>query len=358
MQTLKQFDYIIVGQGICGTFLSWYLEKAGKKFLVIDNNDPNAASRLAAGIINPVTGRRHVTVWKADEILPFAWHAYKELGQQLDITAITQTNLIDFFPNVQMLQSFLERIEERTSFLHSYPEQNHFNHLFNYDFGCGETRPVYAAHTEIILPAWRSYLEKNELILHEEFEQNFLFETSDGITYKNWSASKIIFCDGCSSVKNPFFEILPFAPNKGEALILEIEGIPGHTIFKRGMMLVPLAIPGRYWLGSDYQWEFEDDKPSASFLSGAEAILKTWLKIPFHILDHVAGVRPATLERRPFVGMHPFHPNIGILNGMGSKGCSLAPYFAYQLVQHLTEGTAILPEAGLDRFANLLKRSA
>ncbi|MEI2710192.1 MAG: hypothetical protein V9E96_14445 [Chitinophagaceae bacterium] len=26
-------EYIVVGQGICGTFLSYYLHKAGKKFI-------------------------------------------------------------------------------------------------------------------------------------------------------------------------------------------------------------------------------------------------------------------------------------------------------------------------------------
>jgi glycine/D-amino acid oxidase-like deaminating enzyme len=56
-------------------------------------------------------------------------------------------------------------------------------------------------------------------------------------------------------------------------------------------------------------------------------LLKTWLKVPFKIIDHKASVRPANIERRPFVGFHPTLKNIGILNGMGTKGCSLAPIF-------------------------------
>ena len=53
-----EVDYLIVGQGICGTMLSWYLLKEGKTFLVIDDNNENSSSKIAAGIINPVTGRR------------------------------------------------------------------------------------------------------------------------------------------------------------------------------------------------------------------------------------------------------------------------------------------------------------
>jgi glycine/D-amino acid oxidase-like deaminating enzyme len=54
--------------------------------------------------------------------------------------------------------------------------------------------------------------------------------------------------------------------------------------------------------------------------------------------------------------MHPLHPNLGILNGMGTKGVSLAPYFARQLAQHLLHGTPIMPEASIDRFQRLLQR--
>src|SRR5215813_14770815 len=89
-------EFIIVGQGISGTFLSYYLYKEKRSFVVIDNNDVNSPSRIAAGVINPVTGRRMVTVWMADEVLPFAWQAYQQIGNDLTITAISQKNIIDF----------------------------------------------------------------------------------------------------------------------------------------------------------------------------------------------------------------------------------------------------------------------
>src|SRR5690348_7533394 len=101
-------DYIIIGQGISGTWLSYFLKKEGKSCIVIDNNDPSSASRIAAGIINPVTGRRHVTVWMAEEILSFCWQYYNEIGDKLQMDAIQQKEIIDFFPNAQMRLSFTE----------------------------------------------------------------------------------------------------------------------------------------------------------------------------------------------------------------------------------------------------------
>jgi glycine/D-amino acid oxidase-like deaminating enzyme len=352
-----QVEYIVIGQGISGTFLSYYLQKEKKSFIVIDNNQPHAASRIAAGIINPVTGRRMVTVWMADEILPFAWKAYHEMGHDLGITAISHKNIIDFFPNPQMRQVFLERIEEGYGYVHSYPEQNHFNPLFNYDFGCGEIRPVYIVHLEILLPAWRRQLKDQQALLEEDFDINQLKIENNKTTYKDIEASTIIFCDGITSAANPFFKQLPFAPNKGEALIVEIPHLPDHNIYKKGIMLMPLATQGHFWVGSNYQWEFENAGTTTEFREKTEQLLKDWLKIPFKTVEHYAGIRPATLERRPFAGIHPLQPNIGILNGMGTKGCSLSPFFARQLTDHLLYKEPIIPEADIKRFSRVLSRS-
>ena len=78
--------------------------------------------------------------------------------------------------------------------------------------------------------------------------------------------------------------------------------------------------------------------------------------MPFKIIDHLASVRPATLERKPFVGIHPLQDKIGILNGMGTKGCSLAPFFARQLVNHLLNNEPIMADANVQRFKKTLSR--
>ncbi|HZF65960.1 MAG TPA: FAD-dependent oxidoreductase, partial [Chitinophagaceae bacterium] len=80
------------------------------------------------------------------------------------------------------------------------------------------------------------------------------------------------------------------------------------------------------------------------------------LKVPYKIVDHKAALRPSTLERRPFVGFHPQHPSVGILNGMGTKGSSLAPFFAHQLVQNICFGSPITDEANVQRFSRILSK--
>ncbi len=352
-----QTQYLIIGQGISGTFLSYYLRKESKSFLVIDNNYNNSPSKIAAGIINPVTGRRLVTVWMVDEVLPFAWKAYQEIGHDLDITAISQKSIIDFFPNPFMRENFLQKIETGDKYVHAYPEQNHFNNFFNYELGCGEIRPVYTAHLETLLPAWRQQLQKDHTLLEENFEITHLKVEADKIHYKNITADKIIFCDGTSSFENSFFKQLPFAPNKGEALVARIPGLPADHIYKKGLMIVPMAERDLFWIGASYIWDFDNADATSAFRENTEQSLKQWLKIPFEIIEHRSGLRPATLERRPFAGFHPLHTNVGILNGMGTKGCSLAPFFAKQLTDHLLYEEPITKEADVKRFSKILARS-
>lgn len=351
-----QTDFLIIGQGISGTWLSYYLEKNNKSYFVLDNNNPNAPSRLAAGIINPITGRRYATAWMIDELLPFAWEAYTALGKLLGTKSISQRNIIDFFPNAQMRESFQQRVKENAAYI-SLDESANYNKLFNYELGYGQVKPVYTAHLENIIPAWRKFLTEKGKLLSEQFDLSQLIITADGVCYKDITAQKIIFCDGADSGNNPYFNKLPFAPNKGEALTLKIPDLPADRIYKKGMMLVPLATTGHWWIGSSYQWDFENLDPTPAFREKTELLLKEWLKVPFTVTGHFASNRPATLERRPFVGLHPLYPQIGILNGMGTKGCSLAPYFARQLTDHLLFNTPIKVEADIKRFSGILSRN-
>jgi len=350
------YDYLIIGQGISGTFLSYYLQKLEKTVLVIDEYNSDSPSNITAGIINPVTGRRLVTVWMADQVLPFAWDAYTDIGKELDIPAISQKNVIDFFPNPFMREGFLEKIKSGDQYIHAFPEQNHFNPYFNYEFGCGEIRPAYTAHVEVLLPSWRNHLNKQGILREEKFERSEMKLVADKVIYKDLTAGKIIFCDGPSGFENPDFNRLPYAPNKGEALVVEIPDLPPHHIYKKSMMLVPMVETNQFWIGSSYVWDFDDASPTAEFHNRTNVVLKEWLKIPYRILEHRAGLRPATLERRPFCGIHPLIPQVGILNGMGTKGCSLAPFFANQLAQLLVNGKPVAADADVARFRKVLSR--
>jgi glycine/D-amino acid oxidase-like deaminating enzyme len=352
---MEKVDVLIVGQGLSGTWLGWWLYKAGLTFKIIDQSNKNSASRRAAGLINPVTGRRIVTTWMVDQLIPFANNSYREIGEFLNGSFVNETSVIDFFPSVQMLQAFQKRYEEDPQYLVAGDNREKYSEWFLYDFGWGCIQPCFLIQVEKLLSSWQEWLVKDDLLIDEIFDVSNLRENSDGIYYSDICASYIIFCDGRSSAQNPYFEKLPFALNKGEGMLVEIPGLPDKSSFKKGMSLIPYG-ENIFWLGSSYEWEFSDEYPSEKFRENAERWLNATLKLPYKILEHFAAIRPATLERRPFVGFHPGHLRIGILNGMGTKGCSLAPYFAYELVKKIKGEGSINPLADVSRFERILTR--
>jgi len=352
-----EVDYLIIGQGISGSFLSWYLLKAGKKIVVIDDANPNAASRVASGVINPVTGRRIVSTWMINELLPFADEAYTAFGKYLNTAIISQNNILDFHPTSQMQQAFIERQKVESTYLRVPEQEEEYKSYFNFNYSVGEITPCYLINLALLIGGWKQKLHENNALLKERFEFCY-FDTnafSDKIKYKDIEAQKIIFCDGAVGADSPYFKLLPYAKNKGEALIIEIEGLPDNNIYKQGISLVPWK-DNLWWVGSSYEWNFKDLNPSETFRHNMERQLKLWLKLPYKIVDHLATERPANLERRPFVGFHPLHTNVCLLNGMGTKGCSLAPYFANELVNCLLYNTPINPLADINRFKKILSR--
>ncbi|MGC4234732.1 MAG: hypothetical protein QM594_17260, partial [Niabella sp.] len=58
------------------------------------------------------------------------------------------------------------------------------------------------------------------------------------------------------------------------------------------------------------------------------------------------------------MGLHPVYKNVGILNGMGTKGCSLAPYFASQLAAHILYRAPIEKDADISRHSRILERTS
>ena len=352
----KKVDYLIIGQGLVGTWLSYYALKAGKTCMVVNDSHTPSASQVASGVINPVTGRRIVQTWMIETFLPFALKAYSDFGAQLNARIVCEAPVVLIHPSLQMQESFEYRYEHENVYLQKNNASD-FEAFMHAPFGTGQINQTVWIDLNLMIAGWRQQLINNAQYIDSKFDIADLQITNEGVTWNGIDADRIIFCDGIGSMENPYFKMLPFAPNKGEALIVEIKDLPNQTIYKNNITIVPWK-DQLFWVGSNYEWDFKDASPSEDFRTKMEDALTQLLKIPFRVVDHLAGIRPANQERRPFVGLHPSYPAIGICNGMGTKGCSLAPYFAHQFIEHCETGLPIHPEAGLERFEQILKKQA
>ena len=332
--------------------MSYYLAKNGIDFAIINDVKSPAATSVASGVINPVTGRRIVQTWMIETILPFAVNAYESIEQIIGKPIIKKAPVIAIHPSAQMQESFDYRLTHDNVYLYKM-NSDQLQDFFKTPFGIGGIDQCYWLDLNTLLTSWRAHLIQQGNYIESHFEQSDLTIHKENVCWKNIQAEKIIFCDGINSIHNTYFHQLPFAPNKGEALIVKIPGLPANHIYKHQISIVPWA-EDLFWVGSVYEWEFTNALPTEEFKQKMIAALNQYLIMPYEIVDHIVGIRPANSQRRPFVGLHPQYPQIGICNGMGTKGCSLAPYFSEQLVQHIENGATITPEASIERFAQLL----
>jgi len=67
------------------------------------------------------------------------------------------------------------------------------------------------------------------------------------------------------------------------------------------------------------------------------------VQLDYEIIDHLAGIRPATKYRRPLVGEHPTIKGLYLLNGLGTKGISIAPWFSHQVIEAIATSTRLTP---------------
>ena len=349
---IESVKYLIIGQGLVGTWMSFHLEQAGISYKVI--NDPNikSATSVASGVINPVTGRRIVQTWMIETILPYAVNAYQQISKQLNIDIIKQSPVIAIHPSQQMMESFEYRLQHDNVYLYKQ-DPSQWEKYFESPFGIGAIDSCYWIDLNSMISNWKNLLIQKRNYMDAHFDLKDVKFLENEIIWNNIQAERIIFCDGLNSMNNPYFKSLPFAPNKGEALIIKVPGLKNENIYKNSVTVVPWK-DDLFWVGSSYEWEFNNTKPTPAFKEKMTQCLDQFLKLPYQIIDHLVGVRPANTQRRPFIGLHPLHKQLAICNGMGTKGCSLAPYFTNELFNLLEHNKTVEPEASLKRFDSIL----
>lgn len=355
---MHQVDYLIIGQGISGSFLSYFLLESGATILVLDNDRNDTPSKVASGMINPVTGRIVATTWMISELMRFAEKTYIHAGRKLHEHFIVEKNILTIPPTLQMQEALEKRVSEKNTFITglSTVESTLLSKNFNFYYEPKKIQPAYLVNVQAFLQSWKNYLAEHNCLEKSLFDVDALTLKKEGIVYKNIQAKKIIFCNGIETFTYQPWKNLPYTITKGEALIAEIEGLDKSYMYKSGNLTIAPWQNDAWWIGSSFEHQFKDALPSENFRSKKEMELKALLKMPFIITGHLASLRPGCIERKPFVGLHPIIPSLAILNGMGTKGCSLAPYFAKQLSDNLIFGKPIEPMANVERFIKVLSR--
>ena len=345
---MNKFDVIIVGQGLAGSVLARRLLASNKSIFVFDRRAESTASKIAAGLVNPITGRRFVLSWLFELLNPAARKFYidwqTEIGEQILFELPIMRAMED--------RRFEDDVEAKTADPYYKKYIQRWEDSKNSYFIPGErTYKIsgsYRIDVQKLLDVSRQVLVKKQSISFEAFDYGALQIRDTSVSYKNIEARHIIFCEGAEGQRNPWFSYLPFQTTKGEIFELIQENALDYA-YKRDLILLPLETD-KLWCGSLNFWNYDDELPS----DDGELILLQKLKKVYHptphIHKHLAAIRPTVKDRRPLIGRHPDLSSLLIFNGLGTKGTLLAPYFSEQLVDHLYAEADLMKEASIARF--------
>ncbi|MBX3739817.1 MAG: FAD-binding oxidoreductase [Akkermansiaceae bacterium] len=304
---------VIVGQGLAGTCVAWHLWWRGEPFSLLDR-EQGGASRVAAGLVNPVTGKNFEPSWRIAEFLPDALDFYARVERELGVTLwhpMTVLRLAASEKEWAKISSKLteEKVKPWVGGVVDAPDGW---------VGAVEVTGGGRVDTRLFTDASRGF-----------FRERGIYRKGDGAT-----ESTNVFCEGAAGLISGKYG--PSRCAKGEILTVRADGWDESRIrVGGGGWMVPLGA-GKFRAGATYEWDDLDEVPTEKGREFVEKIVCRLGGENFEVVDHVAGIRPILRRSEPLIG--PLGDGNWMFNGLGSKGSLYAPAVADRLVKWMLDG--------------------
>lgn len=338
-----------MGAGLSGISIAEELIGRGKSIMVFENNSQNS-STVAGGIFNPVILKRFTLAWNAGEQLETALPFYRTLEKKLEVPLINELPIYRKFNSIEEQNNWFNAMDK--PLVEPFLEANltsSINENIPSSFSFGRVKGTGRIDTSTLIWKYRDYLKKLNSLISTNFDHSKLVIGEDSVSYNEINAGKIIFCEGYGMVDNPWFNFLPLHGNKGEYLVIRSKELKLDVAVKSSVFILPLG-DDLYKIGATYDHKDISANPTPGARETLLVQVKKMLTCDFEIVDQVAGIRPATNDRKPVVGQHPRFSQLLCCNGYGSRGVLIAPTVAKDFVAHLEDGQSLDPEIDLKRF--------
>ncbi|MBF4983024.1 FAD-binding oxidoreductase [Nonlabens mediterrranea] len=343
-------DIIIVGSGIAACSLAWQLHFQGKSFVIITDLK-KGSSAVAAGVYNPMVLKRFTAVWNADIQLTDLNNLFDDILKSTSVELRTPITVARRFHDNKEAQTWVKKSarDDLKQFMNPALESMLIKGIDALD-GYGLVNGTGWVDTVQFMTTTISYFKSLGSVLVDTFDYDQLDLSTDALRYKDITATNIIFAEGYRILGNPYFKDLPIQGSKGEVLLIKIPGLVISHIIKSSVFLMPYK-DDLFWVGATYDREDLEDVATMAGKEFLTSRLERFMKLPYEIIEHKHGIRPTTIDRRPFVGHHPQHKNVWIFNGMGSRAVLIAPWASLQLINCMFKNQPIHKEIDIKRFA-------
>ena len=316
----------IAGQGLAGTCLAWEFWKRGVSFLLTDRG-VGGSSRVAAGMVNPITGKNFEPSWRIAEFLPDALSFYAEVEKSIG------RKIWHSFPVLRLAgsQKEWEKIVSKLAEPSVAP------------WVAGET-PAPDGWVGAVELTGGGRLDVMAFIdgSRDFFQQQGCYQTGDVSVHD----TRTIWCDGAAGLMTGKFGTHRCA--KGEILTVRAPDWDETKIrIGAGGWLVPVG-NGHFKVGSTYEWNELDEVPTEKGRQRVEEIARRLGGEDFQTIQHDVGIRPILRRSQPLIG--PLAQGGWMFNALGSKGSLYAPGMATRLAEWMVDGIEPEPEVDLREF--------
>ncbi len=316
---MPEETWTIVGQGLAGTCLAWRLHERAAPFRIVDRGE-GGSSRVAAGLVNPVTGKNFTPSWRIAEFLPEAVAFFRSIEDRLG------RRIWHPLPVLRLAATEKEwrKIEGKLGEPDVAPWIGRV--VDPPDGWVGAVEVTGGGRLDT-----RAFLDGSAAFFRDRLSRG---EAGGGDARPVW-------CEGAAGLLAG--RLGPHRCAKGEILTLRADWPEDAIRVGAGGWLVPLG-GGLFKCGATYEWARLDASPTPEGRAKVGEIARRLGGPAFERVAHEAGVRPILRRSQPLIG--PLPGGGWAFNGLGSKGSLYAPGVAERLARWLVEGRE--PDAALD----------
>ncbi|NQW30819.1 MAG: FAD-binding oxidoreductase [Ignavibacteria bacterium] len=348
----------VIGMGLAGAWTSYWLMKRGCIVHAFDVYNSESSTRIAAGLITPITGQRVKPSWKFAELFAESLIAYRDVEQQVlmqfgeKVELIRTVELLRIFKNVEQREYYEKRAagNELSGIQHQFVESG-FHNGISFPFGGFSTNdaavvnlPLFLESIERLIVANGGHISRTECFANTE---------ASLVASRTASAAEIptVTCTGYKILQDERWNWLPVETSKGEILDAmignsmdsEAPGAALVNVLNAGTWIVPMP-NGEIRIGATNDWddvsEVITDKARVTLQTDAESMLGSKVSV----LRQRAAIRPSTGLKRPIAGRHPDFKDQYVCTGFGAKGTLQGPWVCNQLIRHIFDATPLNTE--------------
>jgi glycine/D-amino acid oxidase-like deaminating enzyme len=340
----------IIGCGLAGAAVAWQAIRRGWQPTVVDRAEPDSCSRVAAGLVTPITGGRAAASWQWELFFPAAREFYQRIEQKTGHRFWQEQPALRVFLSQEEKETFRSRwnCEPETDTTPSVqPFASHSSPILEMPFSAAHMSPAARLLTNSYLDATKDYLRRQSSLIEKDLDcdHDIVFDHKPRICGIDRCFDAIVFCQGFAARENGWFRDLPLHPARGDILrISSPSSFPTDHVIHHSAWIVPEET-GELLVGATYDRKtldgIVDDRPAV--LEAKKTLVDRFRELlappirnsPIEVLGHRAAVRPASYDRHPLIGQHRTHGSMFCLNGLGSKGSLMSPLLADTLLNSI-----------------------